>query len=57
MSLIVDLNELGMSFHVHIDSATSHVTSFMKLMSDLGVVHEDTMMKFVVASLVDEAMD
>lgn len=44
-----------MSFHGHTDLATLHVTSFMKLVPYLGVVHEDTM-SFFEASLVDETI-
>jgi hypothetical protein len=53
----IDLDEHGISFHGYTDSTTLHVTSFMKLMSDLDVVHKDAMMKNCVATFDDEAMD
>jgi hypothetical protein len=39
------------------DSATLHVTSFIELISDLNVVHEDVMMKMFVLTLEDDALN
>lgn len=53
----VDLDEHGISFHGHINSTTLHVTSFMKLMSYLEVVHQDGILRFFVASLDVDVLD
>ena len=45
-----------MSFHEYVDSATLHVPSFMKLMSDLDVVHDNVMMKIFVATFENKLM-
>ena len=45
-----------MRFHEYVDSATLHVPSFMKLMSNLDVIHNDVMMKIFVATFENKLM-
>jgi hypothetical protein len=46
-----DLDEHIVSFHVHVDSTTLLIASFMRIISDFDVVHEDVMIKMFVFSL------
>jgi hypothetical protein len=56
-SLDVDWDEHIARFHGHTDSLTVHVTSFVKFMSVLDVIHDDAMMKMFVCTLENEALD
>jgi hypothetical protein len=49
------LDEHIAKFHGHNDSTTLHITSFMKVISDFDVVHEDVMMKMFALTLEDFA--
>lgn len=52
----LDWDENIAKFHGYKGSTTLHVTSFMKSISDLDVVHKDVIMKMFVYSLENEAV-